>query len=124
MKGAAATTKRRSIPPLKVGDRVRISKKKKTFEKGFTPNWTEEVFIVSDVRSTLPLTYKIKDLKGEDIKGSFYRQELQKAKQEIYRIDKVLKKRTKANGGVKEVYVKWKGYSSDFNSWIPESDIL
>ena len=49
------------------------------------------VFIVSDVRPTIPITYQIKYLKGEDIKGSFYQQELQKSKQEIYRIDKVLK---------------------------------
>ena len=59
-------------------------KKKKTFEKAFTSNWTEELFIVSDVRATKPITYKIKDLKGEDIKGTFYHQELQKTKQEIY----------------------------------------
>ena len=42
----------------------------------------------SDVRATKPITYKIKDLKGEDIKGTFYDQELQKTKQEIYRIEK------------------------------------
>ena len=107
---------------FKIGDRVRILKKKKTFEKGFTPNWTEELFIVSDIKPTSPVTYKIKDLKGEDIKGSFYSQELQKSKQKVYRIDKVVRKRTTRNGK-KEIYVKWKGYSNDFNSWIPESDI-
>ena len=118
IKSASIKTK---PPTFKVGDRVRIFKKKKTFEKGFTSNWTEELFIVSDVRATKPITYKIKDLKGEDIKGTFYRQELQKTKQEINRIEKVLKKRTQK--GTKEVYVKWKGYNNDFNSWIPESDI-
>ena len=100
---------------------MRISKKKKTFEKGFTPNWTEELFIVSAVRSTIPITYKLTDLKGEEIRGSFYKQELQKAKQETFRIQKVLKKRTR--NGVKELYVKWKGYSNDFNTWIPDSDL-
>ena len=79
------------------------------------------MFIVSDARPTKPITYKIKDLKGEDIKGTFYRQELKKTKQEIYRIEKVLKKRIR--NGTKEVYVKWKGYNNDFNSWISESDI-
>ena len=79
------------------------------------------MFIVSDVRATKPITYKIKDLKGEDIKGTFYPPELQKKKQEIYRIEKVLKKRTR--NGTKEVYVKWKGYNNNFNSWIPEIDI-
>ena len=111
-----------SIAAFKVGDRVRIIKKKRTFEKGFTPNWTEELFIVSEVRATKPITYKIKDLKGEEIKGTFYQQELQKTRQEIYRIEKVLKKRRTRNG-TREVYVKWKGLNCDFNSWIPESDI-
>ena len=63
-----------SPPPpaaFKVGDRVRIFKKKRTFEKGFTPNWTEALFIVSEVRLTKSITYKIKDLKGEEIKGTF-----------------------------------------------------
>ena len=109
-------------PKFKIGDRVRILKKKKTFEKGFTPNWTEELFIVSDARLTKPVTYNFKDLKGETIKGAFYQQELQKANQEVYHIHKVLRKR-KRKGGTKEAQVKWKGYSNDFNSWIPESDI-
>ena len=69
---------------------------------------------MSGVRSTKPITYKIKDLKGEDITGSFYRQELQKTKQEVYRIERVLKKRT-SNGTI-EVYVKWKGVNNNFNS--------
>ena len=116
-KGATVKTKLTFI----VSDRVRILKKKKTFEKGFTPNWTEELFIVSGVRPTKSVTYKIKDLRGEDIKGSFYPQKLQKTKQEVYRIEKVLKKRT--SNGTKEVYVKWKGYNNNFNSWITESDI-
>ena len=106
---------------FKVGDRVRIFKKKRMFEKGFTPNWTEELFIVSEIRATKPITYKITDLKGEEIDGTFYQQELQKTKQEIYRIEKVLKKRTR--NGTREVYIKWKGYNNDFNSWVPESDI-
>ena len=106
----------------KVGDRVRIVKKKKTFEKGFTPSWTEELFTINKVKPTKPVTYNTEDTKGEEIPGTFYEPELQKTKQEIYRIEKVLKKRTKSNG-VKEVYVKWKGYNNDFNSWIPLTDI-
>ena len=118
-KTKSASIKVKPPPPpaaFKVGDRVRIFKKKKTFEKGFTANWTEEVFIVSEVKLTKPIAYKIKDLKGEEI----YHQELQKTRQEIYRIEKVLKKRS-TQKGTKEVYVKWKGYNNDFNSWIPES---
>ena len=71
-------------PKFKIGYSVRILKKKKTFEKGFTPNWIEELFIVSAVRLTKHVTYNIKDLKGETIKGAFFQQELQKAIQEVY----------------------------------------
>ena len=62
---------------FKVGDRVRISKKKGKFEKGYTTRWTREIFVIEKVLNTNPITYKIKDLKDEEIKGSFYEQELQ-----------------------------------------------
>ena len=102
-------------PKFKIGDRVRILKKKNTFEKGFTQNWIEELLIVGAVRLTKHVTYNMKDLKEETINGAFYQQELQKANQEVYRIDKVLRKR-KRNDGTKEALVKWKGYSNDYNS--------
>ena len=51
-----------------------------TSEKGFTPNWTEELFIMSGMRLTNPVTYNIKDIKGQTIKGAFYQPELQKAR--------------------------------------------
>ena len=110
-------------PKFKIGDCVLILKKKKTFVKGFMPNWTEELYIVNGVRLTKPVTYNIKDLKGDTIKGAFYWKELQKASQEVYRINKVLRKRKRKGDGMKEALVKWKGYSNDFNSWIPESNI-
>ena len=76
------------------GDKVRISKNKRAvFDKGYTPNWSEEMFVVNRVIPTRPITYSIVDLMGEAIEGSFYEQELQKAKQETFRIEKVLKKR-------------------------------
>ena len=106
-------------PSFKVGDRVRIVKKKNTFEKGFTPNWTEELFTIDQVKKTKPPTYIIKDTKGEEVHGTFYEQELQKSKQTIYRIEKVLKKRISPINNQKELYVKWKGYNKNFNSWIP-----
>ena len=59
------------------------------FEKGYTPRWTEEIFVVSEVRYTDPITYKLKDFNGEEIKGSFYEQELQKTTQELFRIEKL-----------------------------------
>ena len=61
-----------------IDDKVRISRKKKTFEKGYTPNWFEELFVIYKQLDTSPVTYSIKDLKGENIKGSFYEPELQK----------------------------------------------
>ena len=61
---------------MKAGDRVRISKYKNIFGKGYTPNWLEEVFVVSKIKSTVPWTYVINNLNGEPITGSFYEKEL------------------------------------------------
>ena len=107
-------------PKFKVGDKVRISKyKRNVFDKGYTPNWTEEAFIVDKIQYTNPFTYKLKDLNDEEIQGSFYEPELLKAKQDIFRIDKVIRRDYKK----KQALVKWKGYSDKFNSWIPLKDI-
>ena len=83
----------KSVPKFKVGDKVRISKYKRTiFDKGYTPNWTEEIFVIDKIQYTNPITYKIKDLNGENIIGTFYNQELSRAKQEVFRIEKILKR--------------------------------
>ena len=61
-----------SKPKFKIGDKIRISKyKRKTFDKGYTPTWTEEIFVINEVDYTNPITYKIKDLNDEEIQGSF-----------------------------------------------------
>ena len=73
----AKVNARKATPKFHVGDKVRIKRKKGTFEKGFTPNWTEELFTISSVKATKPQTYTIKDTRGEPIQGSFYEQELQ-----------------------------------------------
>ena len=65
-------------PKFKVGDHVRISKYKNIFAKGYTPNWSEEVFVIKKVKNTVPWTYVINDLNGEEITGTFYEKELQK----------------------------------------------
>ena len=101
-----------------VGDKVRISKNKKTFEKGYTTRWTEEIYTIVEVKRTPPITYKIADLNGEEIKGTFYEPELQKTSQELFRIEKVIKR------GKKKSLVKWKDYSDDFNSWVDNKDIV
>ena len=105
-------------PKFSVGDKVRITKMKKTFEKGYTTRWTEEVFTIVRVLRTSPVTYKIADLNGEEIDGTFYEPELQKAVQQFFRIEKVLEK------GKTKSLVKWKGYSDDFNSWVNNKDII
>ena len=80
------------------------------FEKGFTPHWTEEVFGISKIVLTIPITYKIIYLNGEEIEGSFYQKELQKTKQDIFRIEKIIRQQ-----GNKSL-VKWFGYIDSFNS--------
>lgn len=101
-----------------IGDRVRIVKYKHVLQKGYIPNWTEEMFEIADRNPTFPVTYVLKDLAGEYIKGKFYEQEIQKVVKtdDVYDIEKVLK--TRRRGGKIEQFVKWKGYPDKFNSWI------
>ena len=68
-------------PKFKVGDHVWISKYKNIFPKGYTRNWSEGIFVVKQIKNTVPLTYVISDLNGEEIVGSFYEKELQKTNQ-------------------------------------------
>ena len=105
-------------PKFSIGDKVRISKKKKTFEKGYTTRWTEEIFTITKINRTSPVTYKIADLNGEEIQGTFYEPELQKTSQQLFRIEKVIEK------GKNKSLVKWKVYSDDFNSWVDNKDIV
>ena len=79
-------------PKLKVGDHVRISKYKKVFAKGNTSNWSEEVFVIKKVKNTVPWTYVINDLNGEETIGTFFEKELQKTNQQELRIEKVMKR--------------------------------
>ena len=85
-------------PNITVGDHVRISKYKNIFAKGCTPNSSEEIFVIIKVKNTVPWTYVINDLNGEEIIGTFYEKELQKTNQQEFRIE---------------------GYDNNsFNSWI------
>ena len=105
-------------PKFSVGDEVRITKKKKVFEKGYTTRWTEEIFTIKEIRETNPITYKLEDLQGDEIKGTFYEPELQKTKQQVFRIEKIIKKEKGKS------LVKWKGYSDKFNSWVDNKDLI
>ena len=70
-------------PKFKVSDHVRISKYKNIFAKGYTPNWSKEVFVVSKIKNTVPLTYVVNDLNGEEITGSFYEKEKKRVKKNL-----------------------------------------
>ena len=105
-------------PKFKVGDHVRISKYKNVFAKRYTPNWSEEVFVIKEIKGTVPWTYVINDLNNEQVTGTFYENELQKANQEEIRIEKVIKKK-----GDKLCFI-WKGYDNSFNSWIDKKDFV
>ena len=103
---------------FKVGDYIRISKYKNIFAKGNMSNCSEELFLIEKVKNTVPWTYVINDLNGEEIIGTFYEKELQKTNQKEFRIEKVIKRKGD------KLYVKWKGYDNSFNSWIDKKDIV
>ena len=107
---ANVNTRKTTSPKFHVGDKVHIKRKNCTFEKG-------KVFTISSVKATKPPTFTIKDTLGEPVQGTFYEQELQLSVQEIFRIELVLRKKKN------QVFVKWKGYSDAFNSWVPLTDL-
>ena len=80
-------------PKFKVGVHVRISRYKIVFAKEYDPNWSEEIFVVKKIKNTVPWTYEISDLNGEEIVGSFYEKELQKTNQKEFGIEKVIKRK-------------------------------
>uniref|UniRef100_A0ABD2W296 Chromo domain-containing protein n=1 Tax=Trichogramma kaykai TaxID=54128 RepID=A0ABD2W296_9HYME len=103
---------------FKIGDKVRVSKAKHIFEKGYTPNWTTEIFTIVKTSMTHPPTYHLKDYQDQPITGSFYEQELSIAKYpDIYLIENIIRK--KGN----KLFVKWLGFDSTHNSWINKNDI-
>jgi hypothetical protein len=121
------TTKQAPAPPtpstIKVHDYCRISRDRGAFLKNFDQNWSEEIFqIIAIDSSTSPVMYYLHDLKGEQIKGKFYKQELQvvAAPSDVYRIEKVLQ--TRGRGKHKQHLVKWYGYKE--KSWIPANAII
>ena len=110
--------KTRKLGKFKIGDRVRISLEKNIFKKSYETNWSQEIFVIYDIKySNIPYYY-LKDLNNEKLQGTFYEQELQKTKQDnLYIIEKVLKT------DKDKIYVKWKGYDNSFNSWINKNTV-
>lgn len=111
-----------SKPKCKMGDYVRISKYKGVFDKGYYPEWSDEIFKIASVIESQPMVYKIVDLQDEDIDGRFYEQEIQKVfydENAVFAIEKIISQRVV--GRSRQVLVKWRGYPPKFNSWVDES---
>lgn len=110
----------RRCAKFKIGDSVRLSKYRMVFDKGYTPNWTTEIFTVRKVQyNTDPITYLLNDYQNREIKGSVYAEELQLAKHpDVYLVEKIIRRR---NG---KAYVKWLGFGPEHNSWTLEKDII
>ena len=82
------------------------------------PNWSEDIFIISKIKKTVPWTYVTNDLNDEEIIGTFFEKELQKTDQKEFRIEKVLQREGD------KLYLKWKGYDNSVNRWIDKNDLV
>ena len=110
---------------LKIGDSVRIVMTRRPFKKGYTAQWSEEIFKVIEKVKSSPITYRLQDLMNEEIDGTFYIQELQPIgieEDKAYILEDVLK--TRKRGSIVEHFVKWRGYPSKFNSWVLKEDVM
>ena len=106
---------KRTLPKLKVGDRVRLNKKFRQFKKGYLPGWTEEVFVVARVMSGVVPTHNIHEWDGTPVEGTFYAEDVQKVNvkdDDLFRIEKILKRKGD------KVLVRWKGWPNKYDSWI------
>ena len=116
---------KKEVPKLRKGDRVRVSKRKGVFDKGYEQNFTTEIFIVDRVvKGTERPVYQLTDYDGDAIIGTFYPEELLKIndrEDRLYRIEKILG--TKGRGRRKLHLVKWLGWPSKFNSWVSASEV-
>jgi len=111
-------------PKFKVGDLVRISKYKGAFDKGYLPNWSREIFIIKSVKDTQPVTYLLEDQNKEEMKGTFYEDEVQlvRVMPDTFRVERILGRRVR--DGRKQVLIKWLDYPHSFNSWEDEGNVV
>lgn len=114
-------------PHIKENDYVRISAVRFPFRKGYKGNWKEEIFKVYQIKYCLPNNlYKLEDLEGEKLLGTFYPHELQKVNhsptEATFKIQSILRRRVR--NGSKEIFVRWQGYPDSHNSWIKEDNVI
>jgi len=123
------TKREKPNPSLKLGDTVRISGGDAPFIKGYKGRWTEELFVINKIKPSSPRPlYKLTAMDGEEIKGIFYEDEIQKVQEpedDLWQIEKIIKSRYTKQGRkkVKQYFVKWFGYPDNFNSWVNEEDM-
>jgi transposase InsO family protein len=113
----------KSTPAYTVGTMVRLSKLKWPFEKGYLPNWTDELFIITKCVPRLPESvYKVADTLGEEVSGTFYEKELQPVSKSLsedeFEIERILDQYVNSEDGARHALVKWKGWPDKFNSWV------
>ena len=109
-------------PKFSVGDKVRLAVKKDKFEKAYIINWSDKVYTINHVLTTIPRTYTVEDDRGNQHKGTFYEQELQANHDQRFRIEKIL--RYKTEKGKRYALIKWIGYDSSYNSWEPVDGLI
>jgi transposase InsO family protein len=124
MKAKSSKQIRPTVPKFSVGQHVRISREKMIFSKGSEQNYTTEIFVINKVIRKPRPVYELSDLNNTPIEGQFYGEELSPVhvtKHTTFKIDKIL--RTRVRNGIRQHFVKWRGYSKNFNSWISASSV-
>ena len=106
---------------FEIGDIVKIPIYLSTFTKEMTGKWTRELFKISKINNTIPVTYNLVDLKDEPIEGTFYTEELQKIDKSVLDEPLKIEKVIKTSKG--KSLVKYLGYPDSFNEWIPTKDL-
>ena len=111
----------RRRPRLKVGQKVRLSEKHRTFKKGYLPRWTEEVFLVQRVVPGPVPTYRLTEWDGTPLEGQFYEEDVQPVTvpdDALFRVEKIVQRRGT------QVKVRWMGWPRKYDSWIPKSALI
>lgn len=116
---------KRKVPKYKIGQKVRIKSLQQHFQRGYHERFLREHFEIIGINVRMPIPmYIIKSLNTNDvIKGAFYEEELQPVSGDVFKVEKVIKKRTLRNGE-EELFVKWQGYDNQHNSWIKATDVV